>query len=42
MEIIKSDIANIENKRISEFLLGLILVPALLFVGFEYANHDKI
>jgi protein TonB len=41
MEIKKSEIANLEDKRVTGFLLGLVLVLALLFVGFEYTSHDK-
>jgi protein TonB len=41
LDIKKSEIPNLENKRATGFLLGLILVLALLFVGFEFTTHDK-
>lgn len=40
MEIKKSYIADLENKRLTWFLLGLILSLAALFVAFEYTTKD--
>ena len=39
LEIKKSNKANLENRRITNYLLGLILVLSLLFVGLEYNNR---
>jgi protein TonB len=41
MELKKSPIADLEDKRGTWFLLGLVFVLALLLVGFEYTSHDK-
>ncbi|MBF1538259.1 MAG: energy transducer TonB, partial [Prevotella salivae] len=38
MEIKKSYRADIEHKRTTNFLLGLVLVLAMLYVGFEYTS----
>lgn len=39
MEIKKSNKVDLENKRKTYFLLGLILVFALFYVGFEYTSN---
>ncbi|MCI6619405.1 MAG: TonB family protein [Prevotella sp.] len=41
MENNKSETANIEGMRTTGFLLGLIMVLALLFVAFEYTTRDQ-
>nr|MBP7473219.1 energy transducer TonB [Prevotella sp.] len=41
MEIKKSNYADLENKRATSFLLGLILALSLLFAGFQYTSHPK-
>lgn len=40
LEIKKSETANPENSRSTGFLLGLIFVLALLFVGFEFNSRS--
>ncbi|MBM6993713.1 MAG: energy transducer TonB [Prevotella sp.] len=39
MEIKKSDRANLENRRLEGFLLGLVFALALLFTGLEYTSR---
>lgn len=39
MEIKKSDSAQLEDKRITFFLLGLIIIFSCLFVGLQYTSH---
>ena len=41
MEIKKSNKANLEDKRTTGFLLGLVVVLALLFVALEYTDHGN-
>ena len=41
MEIKKSNKANLEDERITGFLLGLILVLSVLFVSFEYTTNSS-
>lgn len=41
MEIKKSNRANLEDERITGFLLGLILVLSVLFVSFEYTTNSS-
>lgn len=41
MEIKKSDSASLEDKRVTFFLLGLILVFAFLFVGLQYRAQPQ-
>lgn len=41
MEVKKSNIANLDNKRSTGFLLGLIVALALCFVALEYAVGPK-
>lgn len=41
MEIKKSDSAQLENKRGTFFLLGLILAFALIFVGLQYNDQPE-
>ncbi len=41
METKKSGSADLENQRTTRFLLGLVLVMALMFVAFEYTAHDN-
>ena len=41
MEIKKSQAADLENKRLTGFLMGLVLALALMFVAFEYTTRDK-
>ncbi len=40
METKKSRSADLESQRTTRFLLGLVLVLALVFVAFEYTVHD--
>lgn len=40
MEIKKSKVADLEGKRTTWFLLGLILVLSVLFVAFEYTERS--
>lgn len=42
MEIKKTKAADLESKRLTGFLLGLIFVLAVIFVAFEYTEHDKV
>ena len=41
MEIKKSQNAQLEDKRITFFLLGLLLAFSLLFVGLQYSNGPQ-
>lgn len=41
METKKSRSADLESQRTTRFLLGLVLVMALMFVAFEYTAHDN-
>ena len=41
MEIKKSEKANLENKKFTWILLGLILVLAAHFVAFEWTQYEK-
>lgn len=41
MDIKKSTDADLESKRTTRFLLGLIVVLASFFVAFEYTNRDE-
>lgn len=41
VEIKKSDSAKLEDKRVTFFLLGLILVFASLFVGLQYTSYPQ-
>lgn len=41
MEAKKTNRADLEGKRTTGFLLGLILVIAVLFVAFEYTDNNK-
>jgi protein TonB len=41
LEIKKTHSADIENKRATNFLLGLILVFAMMYVGFEYTSRPS-
>ena len=41
MDIKKSDKANLDNHRLTGFLLGLILAMALLFAAFEYTTRPQ-
>ena len=41
METKKTNISDLECQRTTRFLLGLIFVLALLFVGLEYTSRDK-
>ncbi len=41
MEIKKSDKANLENRRLEGFLLGLVCALALLFAGLEYTSRPE-
>ncbi len=41
MEIKKSDSAQLEDKRTTFFLLGLLLAFSLLFVGLQYTHQTK-
>jgi len=40
MEIKKSPKANLEDKRLTGLLLGLVVVLAVLFVAFEWSQRD--
>ncbi len=40
METKKSRSADLESQRATRFLLGVVLVLALVFVAFEYTSHD--
>lgn len=40
MEIKKSKAADLESGKLTNFLLGLIVVLASMFVAFEYTNSD--
>ncbi len=42
MDIKKSSAADLESKRTTRFLLGLIVVLASFFVAFEYTSHDEM
>lgn len=39
-ELKKTDKGNLENKRTTGFLLGLVLVFSLAFVALEYTSHE--
>ena len=41
MEVKKSKSANLENKKGTWVLMGLVTVFALLFVAFEWTQHEK-
>lgn len=41
MEIKKSKAADLENGKLTNFLLGLIVVLASMFVAFEYTNNEN-
>lgn len=41
MEIKKTEDANLENKRTTRLLLGLVISLALLYVALEYTSTDK-
>ena len=41
MEIKKSDTANLENRHLEGFLLGLVFALALLFTGLEYTTRSS-
>lgn len=41
MEVKKSDIANLDNRRGEGFLVGLVVALSLLFVAFEYTTSPK-
>ncbi len=41
MEIKKSDSAQLEDKRVTFFLLGLLIAFSLLFVGLQYSNGPQ-
>ncbi|WP_311416397.1 energy transducer TonB [Hoylesella shahii] len=40
MEIKKTHSANLENKRVTNYLLGLVVVLSFLFVGLEYNSQS--
>ena len=41
MEIKKSESANLENKKFTWILLGLVLVLAAHFVAFEWTQYEQ-
>ncbi|WP_281723320.1 energy transducer TonB [Hoylesella shahii] len=41
MEIKKTHSANLENKRVTNYLLGLVVVLSFLFVGLEYNSQSR-
>ena len=41
MEVKKSPKADLENKKTSNLLVGVILTLAVLFIGFEWSERDK-
>ena len=41
MEVKKSKSANLENKKGTWVLMGLVAVFALLYVAFEWTQHEK-
>ena len=41
MEIKKSPKADLENKKTTNLLIGAILTLSVLFIGFEWSEHDK-
>ena len=41
MEIKKSDRAQLEDKRVTFFLLGLLIAFTLLFVGLQYSRNPQ-
>ena len=41
MEVKKSKSANLENKKGTWILMGLVAVFALLYVAFEWTQHEK-
>ena len=41
MEIKKSPKADLENKKTTNLLIGMILTLAVLFIGFEWSERDK-
>jgi tonB family C-terminal domain len=41
VEIKKTHSANLENKRVTNYLLGLVVVLSFLFVGLEYNSQSR-
>lgn len=41
MEVKKTHSANLENKRVTNYLLGLVVVLSFLFVGLEYNSQSR-
>lgn len=42
MEVKKSPKADLENKKTTNLLIGAIIILAVLFVGFEWSERDKV
>ena len=42
MEVKKSPKADLESKKTTNLLIGAIMVLAVLFVGFEWSERDKV
>lgn len=42
MEIKKTEAADLENKKSTSYLIGFVLVFALLFAAFEFTTRDKV
>ena len=41
MEVKKTHSANLENKRVTNYLLGLVVVLSFLFVALEYNSNSR-
>ena len=41
MEIKKTEAADLENKKSTSYLIGFVLVFALLFAAFEFTTYEK-